>query len=212
MNSGGIAVTPSEIKRAVSRTCAQFSGYEQHDSQEFMRFLLDRMHDELNRVARKPGYKELNFQNVPLNRQSEEWAEYFKARDDSIITDLFGGQFVNKTECLSCGFKDWAFDTFLDLSVEFDRKGVRITGMTSVQDCLNRFFAPEEMRDTGFKCDGCKMKVNIEKQMTIYRFPKILVIHLKRFYHTAMRREKINTLVNFPKQINMKEYGPHSGK
>ena len=51
------------------------------------------------------------------------------------------------------------------------------------------------MVDCGFKCEGCKNTVSVEKDLTIYRFPKILVIHLKRFYHSSMRREKLNTTV-----------------
>jgi len=60
--AGGSSVTPSAIKSAVSRTgggASQFTGYGQQDSQEFMRFLLDRIHDELNRVKSKPPYKEI---------------------------------------------------------------------------------------------------------------------------------------------------------
>jgi ubiquitin C-terminal hydrolase len=60
------AVTPHDVKRAISRTVSQFSGYEQHDAQELMRFLLDRMHDELNRVTKKPAYKELNLSKLPV--------------------------------------------------------------------------------------------------------------------------------------------------
>ena len=37
-----------------------------------------------------------------------------------------------------------------------------------------------------------------------------MVIHLKRFYNSTMRREKLNTTVNIPKEINMSEYGPYS--
>ena len=103
-DSGGSAVTPSAIKNAVSRTVSQFSGYGQQDSQEFLRFLIDRMHDELNRVTTKPPYKELNCPNLSINQQSEEWARYYKARDNSIMTDLFEGQLINRTQCLSCGF------------------------------------------------------------------------------------------------------------
>ena len=66
-NSSGSAVTPSAIKNAVSRTVSQFSGYGQQDSQEFMRFLIDRMHDELNRVTSKPAYRELDFQNLTID-------------------------------------------------------------------------------------------------------------------------------------------------
>jgi ubiquitin C-terminal hydrolase len=54
--AGGAAVTPSDLKNQVSRTVSQFSGYGQQDAQEFLRFLLDRMHDELNRIVSKPKY------------------------------------------------------------------------------------------------------------------------------------------------------------
>ena len=62
------------------------------------------MHDELNRVATKPAYRELDFQNLSIEEQSEEWSRYYKARDDSIMSDLFEGQLINRTSCLSCGF------------------------------------------------------------------------------------------------------------
>jgi ubiquitin carboxyl-terminal hydrolase 4/11/15 len=31
-----------------------FAGYNQHDSQEFLNFLLDAIHEDLNRVFKKP--------------------------------------------------------------------------------------------------------------------------------------------------------------
>jgi len=31
-----------------------FSGFEQHDSQEFLLFILDTLHEDLNRVLEKP--------------------------------------------------------------------------------------------------------------------------------------------------------------
>ena len=68
------------------------------------------------------------------------------------------------------------------------------------------------MIGTGFKCSKCKRAVDIEKDLTIYRFPKILVIHLKRFYHSAMRREKLNTTVQFPEMLDVSAFAPHSSK
>ena len=68
------------------------------------------------------------------------------------------------------------------------------------------------MIGTGFKCSKCKRAVDIEKDLTIYRFPKILVIHLKRFYHSAMRREKLNTTVQFPETLDVSAFAPHSSK
>ena len=56
-----------------------------------MRFLLDRMHDELNRVRCKPPYKEIKFDQLSIEKQSEGWDKYYRDRDDSIFTDLFEG-------------------------------------------------------------------------------------------------------------------------
>lgn len=46
--------------------------------------------------------------------------------------------------------------------------------------------------------------------MTIFRFPKILVIHLKRFYNSTMRREKLSTTINIPNILDMRPFAPYS--
>jgi ubiquitin C-terminal hydrolase len=42
--------SPDNIKSAVSSINPMFSGYAQHDSQEFFSFLIDGIHEDLNRV------------------------------------------------------------------------------------------------------------------------------------------------------------------
>jgi ubiquitin C-terminal hydrolase len=133
-----------------------------------------------------------------MPEQSEKWAHYYKQRDDSIMSDCFEGQLMNRTVCLSCGHQALAFDNFMDLSLEIPRKAVKFTGSIKIQDCLDKFIESEKLIDCGYKCEACKKTVNVEKDLSIYRFPKILVIHLKRFYHSAMRREKLNTTVQIP--------------
>lgn len=46
----------------VGRFAPQFSGYQQQDCQELMAFLLDGLHEDLNRVKKKP-YIELSDAN-----------------------------------------------------------------------------------------------------------------------------------------------------
>lgn len=211
--NGAGSVTPSDLKTQVSRTVSQFSGFGQQDAQEFLRFLLDRMHDELNRVTVKPKYQEMKFEKHPVGEQSEKWAQYYRQRDDSIMTDLFEGQLMSRVGCLSCNHQTYAFDNFLDLSIDFPRKATRFTGTISLEDCMQKFIDVEKIIDAGYKCEGCKKPVNVEKDITLYRFPKLLVIHLKRFYHSAMRREKLNTTVTFPaKGLDLRKYAPHSSK
>ena len=47
-------VVPRELKRAIGEFQPQFAGYEQQDSQELMGFLLDGLHEDLNRAKKKP--------------------------------------------------------------------------------------------------------------------------------------------------------------
>lgn len=86
------------------------------------------MHEEMNRVAKKPSYKELDFDNLPVEEQSRNWWQYNLDRDNSIITDLFTGQLMNRLECNKCHHKSYAFDNFMDLSVSIPRTAVRMTG------------------------------------------------------------------------------------
>ena len=59
MCSGRYAfVVPRNFKQAVGRFAPQFSGYQQQDSQELLTFLLDGLHEDLNRIKQKP-YVEL---------------------------------------------------------------------------------------------------------------------------------------------------------
>ena len=92
-------------QRTVCTYAKQFSGSEQHDSQEFLASLLDGLHEDLNRVLKKPyvekpdweggGDKEL----VALAKQS--WEGYMK-RNDSVIVDLFQGQYQSTLVCPEC--------------------------------------------------------------------------------------------------------------
>lgn len=48
------SVSPRQFKMQVGRFAPQFSGYQQQDSQELLAFLLDGLHEDLNRVKKKP--------------------------------------------------------------------------------------------------------------------------------------------------------------
>jgi hypothetical protein len=43
---------------------------------------------------------------------------------------------MNRIQCLSCGHQALAFDNFMDLSIEFPKKAIRITGNIDLSECL----------------------------------------------------------------------------
>lgn len=46
--------SPTQLKRAIGKFQAMFIGNHQHDSGELITFLLDGLHEDLNRVKQKP--------------------------------------------------------------------------------------------------------------------------------------------------------------
>ena len=78
----------------------------------------------------------------------------------------------------------------------------------NVEDCL-RSFTDEEILDgrENYFCSKCKNHTKATKTLRVQRFPKILVLHLKRFSFTEFSREKIRTNVSFPLHyLNMKPF------
>lgn len=60
------SVSPSNFKHKLGRFAPQFQGYGQQDSQELLAFLLDGLHEDLNRIKRKP-YIEVIYSTLVLH-------------------------------------------------------------------------------------------------------------------------------------------------
>jgi ubiquitin carboxyl-terminal hydrolase 4/11 len=54
------AVGPKNFKLTLGKWAPQFSGFQQQDSQELLSFLMDGLHEDLNRVLKKPYLAERN--------------------------------------------------------------------------------------------------------------------------------------------------------
>ncbi|XP_009368474.1 ubiquitin carboxyl-terminal hydrolase 8 isoform X2 [Pyrus x bretschneideri] len=114
---GATPVAPRPFKSKLSRFAAQFNGFNQHDSQELLAFLLDGLHEDLNRVKCKP-YVEVKDGD---GRQDEEVADEYwgnhLARNDSIIVDVCQGQYKSTLVCPVCKKVSVTFDPFMYLSL-----------------------------------------------------------------------------------------------
>ena len=97
--------SPRDFKSQLQRFAPQFSGYQQHDSQELVAFLLDGLHEDLNRVLKKPYVEKPDWEggrNLELAKLAQSsWDGYMK-RNDSVIVDLFQGQYQSTLVCPEC--------------------------------------------------------------------------------------------------------------
>ncbi|XP_004451955.1 ubiquitin carboxyl-terminal hydrolase 4 isoform X2 [Dasypus novemcinctus] len=119
-------VAPRLFKTQVGRFAPQFSGYQQQDSQELLAFLLDGLHEDLNRVKKKP-YLELKDANgrPDVVVAKEAW-ENHRLRNDSVIVDTFHGLFKSTLVCPECAKVSVTFDPFCYLTLPLPLKKDRI--------------------------------------------------------------------------------------
>jgi len=118
-------VVPRNFKMAVGRFAPQFSGYQQHDSQELLTFLLDGLHEDLNRIKKKPYIEMTDSGNRPDEEVAAEAWELYKKRNDSVILDLFHGLLKSTVVCPACPKISVTFDPFSCLSLPLPVKKER---------------------------------------------------------------------------------------
>lgn len=135
------AISPECLFLVIWKVVPQFRGHRQHDAHEFLRYMLDRLHTELQQVSfpvvdtstgsgggvggssHKPGEGgggggcvKPNPYNVPALSHL-----HTKGRN-SIVTNVFGGILQSEVRCLICGMESKKHDPFLDLSLDIPEK------------------------------------------------------------------------------------------
>lgn len=116
------AIEPIQIKNIVAEKASQFANFAQHDAHEFLSFLLDGLHEDVNRVKKKPltGTVESHGRH-DLDVSNEAWRNHI-LRNDSIFVDLFHGQLKSHVQCPNCDRVSITFDPFVYLPVPFPKR------------------------------------------------------------------------------------------
>lgn len=122
--NGPPSFAPRQLKQTVGRYGPAFSGYGQQDSQEFLLFLLDGLQEDLNRIRKKPYIEkpdstdEMVHNTEALKKFADECWNIYKARNDSVITDLFAGMYKSTVVCPVCDKVSIIFDPFNNLTLQ----------------------------------------------------------------------------------------------
>lgn len=128
---------PRNFKLQIGRFAPQFTGFQQQDSHELLAFLLDGLHEDLNRIIKKP-YVEMGSHVGKTDKQfsEESWQDHLK-RNDSIIVDLFHGLLKSTLNCITCSEISIKFDPFCYLSLPLPSKKERLIEVFLVPLDLN---------------------------------------------------------------------------
>lgn len=115
-------IDPWNFQYVLFNSQTMFEYGKQQDSQEFLMFLLDTLHEELNRVKDKPQnmYSDNDNNNDNTLNDKEysqsEWNKYLSS-NQSLIVDLFYGQFKSEIMYNECQHVSKKFELFTCLSL-----------------------------------------------------------------------------------------------
>ena len=111
-------VNPHPLKKVIDQYQPRFSGYQQHDSQEFLSYLLDGLHEDTNKVQSKPYFEESEEEaKLPeVEKEKLAWSRH-RARNDSFVADLFQGQLKSILRCNICEFQGTKYESMTSISL-----------------------------------------------------------------------------------------------
>lgn len=106
-------ISPMTFRETIMRFAPLFRNNDQHDSQEFLIFLLDGLHEDLNANSSKQQPlvpDDAEFERLPDWKASTlSWDRYL-ATNSSIIVSLFQGQYRSRLICHTCKHVSWTMD------------------------------------------------------------------------------------------------------
>ncbi|GIY44769.1 ubiquitin carboxyl-terminal hydrolase 10 [Caerostris extrusa] len=189
---------------------------QQEDAEEFLSFILNRMHEEMVGISKtceeKSNIKSEEIkENGDVNEGEEEW-QLIGAKHKGMVTtkyadfktpiaDLLGGE--RKTFIIANGVRTSAsIEPFFTLQLDIQSENV-----TSVSEALKEmtFKIPVQ----GYTCAKTKQQIEAFTQMTFQKLPPVLILHLKRFVYDKFGGcKKVMKKADYPLVLDINKIMP----
>jgi ubiquitin carboxyl-terminal hydrolase 8 len=181
----------SMIPAAIAAGFDQFQVPLQHDSHEFLTFILDQLHEgmaeEVNIEINRP--KPITQQDHAIQNALEAWKRLF-GKQYSPFTEMIYGLFRITMRCQRCNHSSDTWETFNCLKLPMHQGKEAAT--------LDSMFKEEFQEEIieGYACDKCSPeRTTASRQVRIWRLPRMIVLVLKRF---TMDGRKLYTPFQMP--------------
>lgn len=198
-------VSPNSFDRTVKKLAIDyglnlnFTPYSQNDVHEFITFFIDNLHEIFSKKVNISitGKIENDLDKMAYDAMLK-WKDFFKD-NYSVIIELFYGQLISKIETEKKLFSS-TYDPICYFSLSIpDKKDI------TIYDCFDLMCKSEILDgDNKYKCDKTNEYFKAKKTLRVWRFPKILIICIKRFTNFG---QKIVNNIDFPiENLDLKDY------
>lgn len=112
-------VTPRELFTQVCKKATRFKGFQQQDSQELLRYLLDGMRAEESTRVTAGILEALKNSGKSLDAEQKKVAKEYERNGGSrnLVDRVFGGEMSSTVMCKECNTVSLVTEVFLDLSL-----------------------------------------------------------------------------------------------
>ncbi|KAL3227405.1 hypothetical protein MRX96_048735, partial [Rhipicephalus microplus] len=194
------SVIPRPFKMAVGRFAPQFSGFQQQDCQELMAFLLDGLHEDLNRVINKPYIELKDSDGRPDEVVAQEAWHNYLLRNNSIIVDIFHGLLKSTLVCPDCHKLSVTFDPFCYLSLPLPYKKEKplevIVVRADPHEKPNQILVFSQVKVTVSKMSTIQDVCNSISRLMDIPTDRLVVteVHNHRFLRVLTHADQVDTL------------------
>jgi len=157
----------------------------QADAAEAIQILLDGLHTQQAReVSMDIKGVAVTADQVELIKSLESWSTFFR-KEYSPLIDAFYGQTQTKIVCSTCKNCSTRYEPWAILKAPIPGAEKPGGAAPTLQECITSALATETLDD--YACDGCKKKGSARMEHTISRFPRHLILSLKRFTNAGAK-------------------------
>jgi len=119
------SVPPTAFKKLLGNLNSEYAGFQQQDVHELVNYLIDKFHEDLNRVRVKPYTEKPEGNGTNDEQISKDAWKLHSSRENSIVQDIVGGQIRSQLTCPDCKKVSVSFDYFQTIEIAIPRSTTR---------------------------------------------------------------------------------------
>jgi ubiquitin carboxyl-terminal hydrolase 3 len=202
------AITPTTFKKLIGTKNDMWNELNHQDSQEFFTFLISQLEEEVGmKSIFLPGLNYKDFVNINIHESlkniiATNSCNRFQSREYSPLKNLFDGLCESNRKCMCCNNKSVLYEPFVTLALSVPIKDSKDMIKTfNIYDCLDHMTKEEQLDDDNkMNCEMCGLQNRAHSQSLLWKTPKVLVLHIKRFLVNSygITSQKITNSVEYP--------------